>query len=366
MTKTFTAAIDDSGDPRRLIDWGGNFIEAPLPFVGLAAVVIRDDLILELESRWAHLQTGIQKKLGTPYLPPIHLRLMWGKSLPNHLRQPKAPNPYLYANFAQIRAWLREARTILLSLAERPQGLTVYADFMERKAFAENMSHYYRDPKFAAEHEFLKRHKTNGQSGILFNKYHNIGSNPLLRQFIDILWRINTDLNEKANGAGVHIVVDRFSGAHSIDAQIVLSSAQTLSELSRIRQISHATAPPSPLSQAADLYAFSYNRMVLLHHGHIAPDPYFEEIARPLIDKGRTLGGWTLPEPYSIPQELDPGNLCIIYAAAYADLLKKDPVFVRKHLIDVAEFHRRAKHNRIERATGISILKDGALTTEPT
>lgn len=354
MSKSYIAAIDDSGTAKSVVDWHGNLIPATFPFVGLASVLLDPDALDELNGRWNHLMSKLQRSLKTPEPPEVHLRQMWGKTLPTK------NNPYLGTRFRDIRAWLTEARNIILSLMRDADTFSVYTEFANRESFAKGLSSYYRDPAFAPEFAFFRAHKTKGTTGALYKTYHSITSSPLVRNLADILWRIDEDLTANTNGMA-SVLVDRFSGTAGIDAKAVLDASKNLAGLSRIAEINQVNSPNPPISQVADFFAYSYNRLLLMENELIRRDAQFLEVVSPFMFNARSLDGWSISEPFDRPSSTYNTTLCVIYALARNELFRRDPRFVEEHMITVEEFHDIAKSIPPDTFTGISVIRAESL-----
>lgn len=318
--------------------------------MGLASVLLDPAALDELNGRWSHLTRRIQRTLRTAQPPEIHLRQMWGKTLPTK------NNPYLGAQFRDIRAWLNEARNIIVSLMRQANTVSVYAEFANREDFAESLAHYYRDPAFAPEFAFFRAHKTKGTTGALYKTYHSITSSPLVRHLADILWRIDEDLAANTNGTA-SVLVDRFSGTAGIDAKAVLDASKNLAGLSRIAEITQVVGPNPPISQVADFFAYSFNRLLLMENDLIRQDRQFLEVVGPFMYQARSLGGWPIADPFNRPAQTYNSTLCVIYALARNELYKRDPRFVEEHMITVEEFHDIAKSIAPDTRTGISVIR---------
>lgn len=356
MATHFVAAIDDSGIPKPVCDWDGNEIRADFPYVGLAAFVLAEHKLEELEGRWTYLRKRIHRQLGlsrTAPLPPIHLRWMWGRNPP----LAKGQNPYVDANFKDIRSWLTDARRILTSLLQDTETAAIFGELRERSAFVEDQKLYYTDPKFTAELTYLRSHKLRGRTGRLYSLYHSITSNPVIRLLTVMLWRLEQDL--RLTDATVEVHVDKFSSSSGIDAEVVLATSRKLARLSQVtslQQVEDYSA--SALCQAADVIAYSVNRFALVGNSKIQQDNRFAEALWPLINSGKTFTGHPITEPAEISNDAVQSTLCVVYALAHQQLSKRDPEFVATNLVSIEEFHERVFRAADTSATGVSILRD--------
>lgn len=350
------AAIDDSGIPKPVCDWRGNEVPSDFPYVCLAAILLSEDRATELEGRWTHLRTRIRRKLHLPNhapLPPIHMRWMWGKKPP----VAKGKNPYVDAEFRDIRGWLVDARNIIQSLLNDCQGAAVYSEVRLRSAFFADQTGYYRDPAFAQELAFLQNHKTGGKQGCLYKIYHSITSSPIVRLLAIMLWRLEEDLAPL--GATVDVYVDKFASSNGIDAAAVLATSQQLARLIHVKSMNQVPEySGSATCQAADMIAYSINRIGLIGNNKIEPDARFQEIFWPLVNSARSLSNHPVTKSADIPYGAFQSTLCVVYALARHELEKRDWQFVDENLVEVREFHERAISRAGTDSTGISILKD--------
>lgn len=106
----YVAAFDDSGGIEPLVKWGGEFVPGDHPITVLAFALVRSDLLPAFDEDWLELRHDIKIALGSEQLPPIHLRLMYGRTLPRKYRGKR--NPYLDADFQQVQEWLERALKI--------------------------------------------------------------------------------------------------------------------------------------------------------------------------------------------------------------------------------------------------------------
>lgn len=150
---SFCIAFDDSGGVEPLCDWKGEVIAGDHPITVLTGVYIRQDLIEEFDTRWNDLRFRIGQRLNCDP-PPIHLRLMWGKSLPRTYR--RSSNPYLWAGFEETKAWVREAVGIFREFVGRRAMGAIMRRSIRRQA-ATVQSNYLRDPRFQAELAFIRK-----------------------------------------------------------------------------------------------------------------------------------------------------------------------------------------------------------------
>ncbi len=277
---------------------------------------------------------------------------MWGRNPP----LAKGLNPYVDADFRDIRSWLTDARRILTSLLQDSEGAAIYSEFRERSAFVEDQKPYYTDPQFTAELKYLRAHRLRGRTGKLYGLYHSITSNPVIRLLAVILWRLEQDL--RRTGATVEVHVDKFSSSSGIDAEVVLSTSHKLARLSQVtslQQIDDYSA--SALCQAADVIAYSVNRIALIGNRKIQHDSRFVEALWPLINAGTSFSGHPITEPAVISNDAVQSTLCVVYALAHQQLSKRAPEFVVENLVSIEEFHQRVILAANTGATGISILR---------
>lgn len=330
----FITGIDDSGGHATLFQVDGTRVESPnQPFVGVAAVSLRTGLLADFEGRWNDLRARAESDLGLATLPPIHIRYMWGKNRPD-----KHKNPFASASQEQIAEWLSEASLILERFQKYRFEFGILTEFYQREQMQDGLEPFYSDPAWEIERRFLmSRLVPKG----LYHAFHRATMYPLLRILPIIFWKLN-DSVRNIGGGGTSLVIDGFTGTDGVGAADVLKSTRELAGLSLIGEMAVVSSyADSPLVQAADLIAWSYNRVITQEAKGIKDEPFFR-VFGPILAAGRSLGGSRIGSQPSAPPETGAKTLCIAYSLARTAAAAKDPDFVETVLVDVDEFHHRA------------------------
>lgn len=352
MSRSYIAAIDDSGSSEVAVDWSGVPVPGDSLFSGLAGIVVRQDLLDEFEGRWNHLRSKIARRLDTEALPPIHMRWMWGK----HAADPDR-NPYGAASFREKQEWILEAVQLLQSLQRRPGQLGIVIAFQNRSEFSATQAKYFTDPQFLPEIRFLQQHNQK-QHKKLYDRYHRQITSPIAYCLPEVLWKLNAAV-AACGGTSVDVEFDHFAHARGIDTDEVLEATRHLAGFGLISSLNEIEVAydASPLCQAADLIAWTTNRASTQRAQEGGPnDQPFIRIYDQVYRRLKTLDGGPFPQTAALPST-DAHYLCVPYALARASVADKFPEFADQHLITVEEFHRRHVATT-PTDTGISVLTD--------
>lgn len=352
----YVVGIDESGRPESLVDRFGVPRPAPGDFVVVAAIAVREDLLADFERRWNRLRGQIQAELGLVELPPIHLRLMWGKALPSK------DNPYHghEDKFDRMQLWIRRAVELLSTFQSNTGGLGVYADLRPRSDMIREFGPYYTDPSFAPEVDYLVR-TSKALKKNPYKAFHNLATNPVVRLLVTILWYLNDRIGT-VSGTNLRVLVDRFAGATGINASEVLQASRELAGLSTISSMEPIPDyGGSPICQAADLVAYTLNRYAQERFDRRPPDLQFRKISTAVIGQLTGLQGERLHHPLPITLEATVNSICIAYALARNAAHQRAPEFADANLVLPEEFHRRAVARLGTDSTGISAITDEAL-----
>lgn len=345
----FLTGIDDSGGHAALFDIHGNRLGDPKqPYVGVAAVTVGDALTSDFKGKWNELRARIKSTLGTSAPPPVHLRWMWGNK-----RVEKHKNPYVNATNAQIADWLSEAVNIMAQFQRYRYEFGILTEFYARSHMQDLLIPYYTDAASRMEREFLASKHVPYR---LYEDFHRATVYPLLRTLPFLLWKLDHSI-KTIGGSDTAVEVDGFTGIDGVEAPDVVRAIQELANLTRVVRMSVVPSySESPLVQAADLIAWSFNR-VLTRQAFDIDDPPFFRVFGPILGKARSLGGTLIRKVAQLPPKTSASTICIVYSLARLAAEKKDADFTEAALVDVDEFHRRAMSQRVE-STGISVLSD--------
>lgn len=355
MSETdYVAAVDDSGGIEALATWDGTPIAGDHPITVLATGVIKSSKLEEFENRWNDLRLEIQKELTCAQLPPIHMRLMWGKN--NNKAYRGAPNPYAGVDFELIKTWYSKSWKIIYDISREPRTLGFWTFTAIRADEARRHTRYFQSPEFMAEMLFIRSHSRGRSFKKMYKGYHNKITSPLLPLFTTGL----PYLNEAMNVAGrktVKLLVDPFGDAHGVDAEDVYSAIANLNQLSQIVSVQKVeNADDQPIYQAVDVIGFSVFREKMAEFGHIDPDVAMKEIRNRFPVKPFATANLNHIIGRKYP-DLVGRQMTIHYAIAREHISTVNPAFAAEHMINVEEFYEKAKVLTPE-DVGISILKD--------
>ncbi len=349
MTR-FTIAFDDSGGTEQLFKWNGELIPGSHPVCVLAGAYVSDEAVDAFEDRWMALRTEIGRTLGTTAPPPIHLRLMWGRSLPKKYR--KGPNPYIGADFDDVQAWVSEAWSIIeYFVRQRLAGWEI--QFERREDYADRGTRYFQHPVHGAEMRYLQR-----RSQKMYRGYHRLTTSPLLALYTRALLGVNELALAHSAHTSFRVLVDSFADSHGIDELETVESMKSIASLERIAEVSRvADSDDVALMQAADVVAYSMFRVQMERVGAIAEDVALKRIL------GRRRNGLTISSANLSHRarrrygDIGRVALSLHYALARAHVASKDPEFAEMALVPVSEFVRR---QRCSDGVGVSVLTETA------
>ena len=180
--KGFVIAVDESGenapvfDPKRM-DFRYN-IDKPVAMLFLLG--IRRAELEPLAHDWDLVRGKIKDELGLDSLPPIHMRLMWGKKL-----NEKAPrlgrNPYVDASQEQIYKWVKLLLEVWHKYGRRRGAFKVEVASIDVKGHGKNWAYFMGD---MSDWETLKQRI--GRKA--FSGFTNALTNPYLHLLYDAIY----------------------------------------------------------------------------------------------------------------------------------------------------------------------------------
>jgi hypothetical protein len=353
----FLIAFDDSGGIEPLCDWAGDPIAGDHPLTVLTGVFIDRAVEDEFTQNWNAPRARIGKELGTDP-PPIHLRLMWGRSLPTKYR--RSHNPYLGTDFAHIMVWVGEALEIYRGFAKRRAMGAVSVNRVRAEA-AESHTRFLKDKTFRAEMAFIR--KRAGEKA--YKGYHNAIVSPLIPLYTRILPGVN-ELMFATRSDGIDVLIDSFADAHGIDAVEVVTEMKRVANLSSIGTVARVSdSDQQPLVQAADLLGFVLFRRDMAANRFMAEDL----VVRGLLEPPLPMNSITNANVDHIVRRKYPDlwqrTLAMEYALARSRLLARAREFVDRHLVSVDEFFERTMEATRTGAIGVSVLKSPEMAKAP-
>jgi hypothetical protein len=330
------------------------------PITTITTLVIRADLINEFDSKWLELRQTIQKALECEHLPPIHLRLMYGKTLPKSYRS--KPNAYLQANFEQIISWISQGVKIISHFSQEKYGLSWVRLHNVRRQSAENIIKYVQDPILSAELKFLKQHSY-GNRKDMASRYLKRVASPLLPLIVESLLYLNETVRI-AKGSHLNLKIDPFSDSHGLDTKAVF---EAINSISRLAYISNAEVMQDTdqvqIAQAADLLGYFHFRSLMASYKHIKADDHLIKISN--LYPFKEFSGANIEHIINRRYGKKEGNryaatVPIHYAVARRIIEQTDKDFADQYMVSIEELKFRAeqylKAGKIE--AGLSILKD--------
>ena len=355
MDTDYVVAIDDSGGIEPLVKWGGKFVKGDHPITAVTALILRTELLNEFDDRWIDLRSDIQRYLGCDHLPPIHCRIMYGRTLSPTYRD--RPNPYFGCPFEKIVEWFGRAFAIIEDVKNQKQAALTWSNrvSLRENAYRVSMEPYFSDPALQAELNFLKQRSV-GRRKEMAQKYLNRMSSPLLPLLTFLMLQVN-EYMVRLGGKTLSLKVDRFAEAHGLDTEDVLTAINQVGRLEYIRSIGViADSDDSQLSQAADLIGYWGFRQTMGKYGYIKFDSVLEDIVR----KNLTIGHFTKANvTHIIERRLQQKKIFtspIHYAAARLAIENIDREFADEYMLTVAEFNASVVNNQ-KKLKGYSILK---------
>ena len=126
----------------------------------------------EFEDRWNGIRRATQAQLACDPLPPVHMRLMWGRTLPPRYRGKR--NPYLDADFGDIQRWVSQYWAVVDEFVKR-RAAGWFFHTLHRRVASEAQRQYLQHPEFRREMQHIRAH-----SQRLYRGYHRLSNSPLL------------------------------------------------------------------------------------------------------------------------------------------------------------------------------------------
>ncbi|HEX7002655.1 MAG TPA: hypothetical protein VF168_00500 [Trueperaceae bacterium] len=347
--------MDDSGGIEPLVRWDGTYIPGDHPLTLLAGIFVHEAELPEFNSAWKQLQADIQVALGCPDPPPIHMRIMWGRNLKKNYRN--RPNPYVGADFEQIKEWVRRAFEIILAAAEKPKRVAVVGAGRIRRLESQRLAEFFRHPVHMAEMEFL-RQASRGRHKKMYAGFHKRLTSPLLPMLFEVISTLEMHMRT-VKQASLELLIDPFGDSHGVDAQRVVSAMSEVMELERLSSIQRVgNTDEVPLCQAADLIGFSNFRGLMHDKGFIKYDEHLLPIWNDFVGRLRP---FTVLDVHDLLRRnfssLPAKQLAAHYALARNAIETRHQEFVDQHLVTVQEFLNRAMAAASD-DVGVPILKD--------
>lgn len=259
LNREFTFALDDSGGIEPLLNKKGEIQQSQFPFFAIAAAGINKSLQDRFEDEWRRLQQKIQVDISSSVMPPLHARLMFGKSRPPKYRS--NDNPWLHVPHENSIYWYLEALKIFGNYARIRQGATAYSTSHYREELAQSWLGAVSTEKAKEEAEFLKMYDRKSYPK-LYQKYITHASASLVEPTLDIITMIQEAMRQ--SGSSAKLLLDPYSDSSGFKDSAVFGFMSKHLSFDNISEISIVTdSDNEPLCQVADLIAYSFFRSEL-------------------------------------------------------------------------------------------------------
>lgn len=349
----YIIALDDSGGVEPLLNRCGNFHLTKKPMVVLCAYGVQSNLVESFNGEWNELRTHIKRKLRADFLPPIHMRVMYGKSLASHIRG--HPNPYIEADFHdQILKWIFYAKFLMrdYSFYEGHHIDQMYLG--HREAFHSAFCQLMTRTKLWKDLRYLKRTRPSYYEFALSRL-----SSPLPKVLALQLGLLNEILKESRKSAVV--VFDSFDASKGVTERTVQEVVSRLG-FTQIRQLQRVeNSDQIPLVQAADVFAWHVNRTSLMMQNKMEHDPNI----LPVMFDSVSTAAWTANHNWDQHQFVRSihQQLILQYAIFRESVLATKKVrALAPLLVSNEEFEARIAANAGKRRTRVTMFVDETLS----
>ena len=248
----YLIALDDSGGIEPLLNASGNLQATRSSIALISAYGLPFKYVRDFDRDWNELRTHIKQELNASFLPPIHMRVMYGRELDLKLRG--HPNPYKSADFhKQILPWIKYATYLIGHYSHGEQHHIDQLYFGDRHEIFSLFTTTMTRTKLWKDLRYLRRTRKKSYKFALSRL-----SNPLPRLLAFQLGLLNETLKNMDETAVV--VVDNFEASQGVSAQTVQQVVTRLG-FTQIKRIHRGTVSDNvPLIQAADILAWYTNR----------------------------------------------------------------------------------------------------------
>lgn len=260
----YVIAIDDSGGIEPLLSSDGNYHVSKQTIFLLGAYGIPLSTYLDFNFDWNELRTQIKLDLSATCLPPIHMRLMYGKTLPE--KHGVLLNPYRHADFAeQIMPWLNYAKALMFYYSTGRGPIVEQQYVGPRYAFYSEFCKIMTRTKLWKDLRYLKKHYKAGYRFAVSRL-----SSPIPRTLGRLLGLINEHL--RLEGKTAIIIYDKFNVSQGVTDATVDEVINRLGFSHIVATYKVDSSDNVPLVQATDVYAYTMHRMNLGIRGDISTD----------------------------------------------------------------------------------------------
>jgi hypothetical protein len=264
--------IDDSATHGSLVDksYKPHMItfKGLLPITAAGSIIVRSSREDEIIRDLRFIRRKIRKNLKTDYLPDIHMRLMWGESLP--IKDGQRPNPYLLATAQQRFSWARQVLH-LLNKHNKMGNLFVFTVSSQIEILQKYILDVLENPELQIERSLIAR-KFSSKSAY---KYYSSIFNPLTGLILQLLIAGNQFAEEKLGR--MDVFYDTSGASKGFGLPEMYESARKFGYFRNIDKIEETDKNKHPLIQLADVVSFTANRTALGRYRNVRDPLYYDE-----------------------------------------------------------------------------------------
>lgn len=263
----YVVAVDDTGNNAPLLQRDLSPAKPQQQHIsGIGALILREDQVDSFENEWHDMRCRLQQDLGLSMPPPIHLRLMYGRNLPKHVRGGQ-PNPYyidattdagrreIERRFPLIIERLDEAAELFAKYTRRHKAAGHIALISTRQVLVDRMHQAYSQPAARAD---LKRLRSENPRA--FREFFHALTTPLLPR-IASLWLTVNEAMEILKAESARFRFDRFTGTEHLSTTAAHDIMRNIGGLQKLEPNALCIDYDSDaLLQAADLLLYFLQR----------------------------------------------------------------------------------------------------------
>ncbi|NJK44260.1 MAG: hypothetical protein HC933_08215 [Pleurocapsa sp. SU_196_0] len=208
------------------------------------------------------LRDEIKTQLSLDFHPDIHMRLMYGNTLP-----PKDHgnlNPYLHFNPSQRLYYIERALEIIQKYiySNKAQWIGIVVD---KSIWAESTMIYYKSDLFKTEYSYL-RGLPGGSKGI--RAYHNVVANPHVDLMARLFFQVDRYVQRRFRDKRAKVVYDANPSSKGLDVLTAIKIFRESGHFKSIVKIEESNRE-TPLLQMADVCCYRVFRHSLMNYRKI-------------------------------------------------------------------------------------------------
>lgn len=223
------------------------------PITTAGGIIIPESAERNIRHDIVKLRRKIKWELGMPYLPPLHMRLMWGDRIPQ-----KKNDYFTYGATKEQRArWVKHGYDIIYKYIRLNQ-LKVTGVSLEISQVQDVLLLYANDPETQKEYEFIKRHFPKATK-----PFYDVMLNPLVRLIMNLVAAGDYHCRQTGNRLSVFYDTSEASkGFTTMEGMKVLRQVRRFESIDSINE--HSSE--DDLMQLADLVAYRIFRGRLMRY----------------------------------------------------------------------------------------------------